>query len=126
LGKGCLKRLDTFTVPLEGRKQRVVSTLRKYARRPKRLSIDVKPKLTIVAARWLNRRVASVPDSHLRESDSGLFQKLTYDGHELWTTALWPVDGLLGELRGFRKSHHLSPAASGTIKAIRGLQPAAT
>jgi hypothetical protein len=49
-----------------------------------------------------------------------------YDGHELWTTAFWPVDGLLGELRGFRKSHHLSPAAPGTIKAIRGLQPAAT
>lgn len=41
-------------------------------------------------------------------------------------TALCPVDGLQGELRGFRKSHHLSPADLGTIKqAIRGLQPAA-
>ncbi len=38
----------------------------------------------------------------------------------------WPVDGLLGELRGFRKSHHLSSADPGTIKTIRGLQPAAT
>jgi hypothetical protein len=27
---------------------------------------------------------------------------------QLWTTALWPVDGLRGELHRFRKSHHLS------------------
>src|SRR6185312_14124744 len=50
----------------------------KYARRPKRLSIDVKTKLTIRAARWRIDASPAGPIHAFRESDSGLFQKLTW------------------------------------------------
>jgi len=61
----------------------------------------------------------------VRESDSGLFSKLTILARDqLWTSAALAVDGLPVWLRRFRKSHHLIPAGPGG--AIRGLQSAAT
>jgi hypothetical protein len=45
---------------------------------------------------------------------------ITTTHDELWTGAGLAVDGLGVQLRGFRKSHHLTLAAPGTPE---GLQP---
>jgi hypothetical protein len=45
-------------------------------------------------------------------------QKLT-PKDELWTRLALPVDGPGVQLRGFRKSHHLMPAAPGATRGLR-------
>jgi hypothetical protein len=53
-----------------------------------------------------------------RAFDSDSFHSLTRRPTLLWTARALPVDGLGVRLRGFRKSHHLSHASSGSIRRI--------
>src|SRR5580704_1373475 len=97
--KGAWKRLDTFTVPREGRKQRAVSTRRKYALWLQELSIGL-------------RKFISFCDRAVRSPCPPWVKKKRNTRYEQMFTALPPTtDILAGLLRGLRSKSNTASAS---------------